>query len=143
MRRLEALSMLVFVLLAACAEGMTNFGAGGSGRGGGTPIGNGGSGGSGGSGGMGGGAVLTTSSHSSSSTSGSGPTPTNCSQADGYQGCCVGNVSYYCPNGSSTVTKKICPSGQVCGWNPGKSYYACVAPPAQADPTNTYPIACK
>jgi len=139
MRRCKWLSFFVLVpLAAACAHGETLEGAGGSGRGGGSPVGNGG-GGTGGSGSSSSGS----SGQSSSSGNSSGSAPTNCSQAGGYAGCCYDNTYYYCANGSSTLTKKTCPSGQVCGWSSSKGYYACVAPPAEADPSNQYPIDCQ
>jgi hypothetical protein len=118
---------VVLPLSAACAQGETFYGAGGSGRGGGTPVGTGGSGGS----------------QSGAGGHSSGTAPTSCAQAGGYAGCCLGNTSYYCQTGSTTVTMKACPSGQVCGWNASKSYYSCVAPPGGADPSNMYPIACQ
>jgi hypothetical protein len=78
----------------------------------------------------------------SGGSTGSGTAPTTCSQADGKQGCCVGNELYYCASSSSSLTKTACSSGEVCGWSASSGYYDCVSPPASADPSGTYPIAC-
>jgi hypothetical protein len=141
MRRLQALSFFMVVpLAAACAQGETFYGAGGSGRGGGTPV---GTGGANGTGGATSGTGMAQSSSSSSSSSNGGTVPSKCLQVDGTVGCCVGNTAYWCAKGSTTLTQKVCPGGQVCGWNPNQKYYSCVAPPGGADPTNNFPIACK
>ncbi len=68
--------------------------------------------------------------------------PANCDDADGVIGCCIGNDNYFCASGSSTVTESTCSSGKVCGWNASKGYYGCVSPPAESDPTDTFPLAC-
>jgi hypothetical protein len=67
--------------------------------------------------------------------------PTTCTEADNAAGCCVGNVVYYCE--STTLETKTCSGSDVCGWDSTKGYYYCVAPPGGADPSGTYPIACK
>jgi len=73
-----------------------------------------------------------------------GGTPTTCTQADNAVGCCGANgKNYYCATGSTTVTAKACSGTEVCGWSASRSYYYCVAGPATADPSGTYPIACK
>jgi hypothetical protein len=51
-------------------------------------------------------------------------------------------VNYYCTTGA-TVVAKPCPSGLVCGWMSVNQYYACVMPPAMADPSGLNPIACE
>lgn len=71
---------------------------------------------------------------------GSGTAPTTCTEADGKIGCCDGNVLYYC---SSSLTSKKCSGSDVCGWDKSSSYYGCVAAPGGADPSGTYPLACK
>jgi len=68
--------------------------------------------------------------------------PTTCAQANTTYGCCVGSEVYYCSSGSSSVTKKACSGGEVCGWEASKGYYYCVASPGGADPSGTYPMAC-
>jgi hypothetical protein len=127
MRRMTlfASCFLALPLAAACAQGSTAIGLGGSGRGGGDTTETGG-------GGSGGGA----------SSSGSSA-PTSCAQASGYAGCCVGDTFYYCGKSSGGVTPKPCPSGQTCGWDATGSYYACVAPPGVADPSGQHPRACQ
>ena len=73
-----------------------------------------------------------------------GGTPTTCAEADTTIGCCGANGdNYYCGTGSSTVTKTACTGTKVCGWSASKGYYTCVAGPAEADPSGTYPLACK
>ena len=135
MRCCKWLSFFVLVpLAAACAQGSTLEGLGGSGRGGGTPAGNGG--GTDGSGGS-------STSGQASSSGNSGNPPASCSLAGGYAGCCAGNTNYYCPKGSSKITPNVCASGQVCGWISKDGYYGCVAPPGEADPSHEYPIACQ
>jgi hypothetical protein len=67
--------------------------------------------------------------------------PTTCKEADDDIGCCVGDVLYYCV--TTTLTKQTCKGTKVCGWSKADDYYACVAPPGGADPSGTYPIACK
>jgi hypothetical protein len=137
MHRFKRLSFFVIVpLAAACAQGATLEGIGGSGRGGGTPVDTGGAAGTGGT-------SASSSSGQASSSGNSGNAPTTCTKAGGYEGCCIGTTSYYCSKGSTTVTEKACPSGQTCGWSSSKGYYACVAPPAEADPEGQYPIACQ
>ncbi|MGO8994785.1 MAG: hypothetical protein ACLQVI_15825 [Polyangiaceae bacterium] len=69
--------------------------------------------------------------------------PTTCSQANTKIGCCVGNTVYYCSSSSSSITKKTCSSGDVCGWDSTDSYYYCVASPGGADPSGKYPIDCE
>jgi hypothetical protein len=127
-------------LLVACAHSSAEPDIG-SGRGGGVPVGTGGATSSTSSGDA---ASSSTSGSTTTATTGSsGEPPTTCALAGGYEGCCEGNTSYYCSMGSTTVTQKVCGSGEVCGWDSAKSYYACVSPPSMPDPTNTYPIACK
>jgi hypothetical protein len=55
----------------------------------------------------------------------------------------VGNTNYYCTAGGTTVIQKACAGGLVCGWDAAHAYYACVAPPGGADPSNQHPIACQ
>ena len=76
----------------------------------------------------------------SGSGGGTGKPPTSCAAANASIGCCYNNVLYYCT--TSSLTQKACTSGQVCGWNPSKSYYACVSPPATSDPSGVNPLAC-
>lgn len=78
----------------------------------------------------------------SGSGGGTGKPPTSCAAANGSIGCCLNNVLYYCAATSTSLTQKSCTSGQVCGWSPGKSYYACVSPPATSDPSGANPLAC-
>ena len=74
-----------------------------------------------------------------------GGTPTTCAQADTTVGCCGANGdNYYCASATSTtVSKTACATGKVCGWSASKMYYECVSGTAEADPSGTYPIACK
>jgi hypothetical protein len=61
---------------------------------------------------------------------------------DGDIGCCDGSgVLHWCSDGQ-TVVDQPCTGGDVCGWNAYWSFYDCVAPPAQSDPSNTYPMMC-
>jgi predicted phosphodiesterase len=84
----------------------------------------------------------TTSSTSTGSTSSGGGIPTTCAGADGAIGCCTaGGVLYYCSS-AGTLENKTCPSGEVCGWSAADNYYACVTPPATADPSGTDPLLC-
>jgi hypothetical protein len=124
MRRNTLLASFLAVPLAAaaCAEGSTAIGLGGSGRGG--------------------GAVDTGGSGTGGASSGSSG-PTSCAQASGYAGCCIGSTFYYCGKSSSGVSAKPCPSGQTCGWDATSNYYACVAPPGVADPSGAHPITCQ
>jgi hypothetical protein len=78
---------------------------------------------------------------SSGGTGAGSAVPTTCGGADQKAGCCVGNDLYYC-DGSTTVSKKSCTSGKVCGWDSSEKYYDCVASPG-VDPSGTYPIACQ
>jgi hypothetical protein len=83
----------------------------------------------------------TTASGTTSGTSSGGTAPTNCTEADGAAGCCLGSTLYYCKSGSTTVTPKACTGGNVCGWNSTKDYYDCVTS-ADPDPSGTYPRSC-
>lgn len=74
-----------------------------------------------------------------------GAIPTTCTQADSTYGCCgPNNTNYYCgTNTPTTVSSTACTGTKVCGWNATKGYYDCVAPPASADPSGVYPLACQ
>jgi Calcineurin-like phosphoesterase len=86
--------------------------------------------------------TTTSSTSATSSTSSGGGIPTTCAGADGAIGCCTaGGVLYYC-SGGSTLETKACTGGEVCGWSASDGYYACVAPPATADPSGTNPLLC-
>lgn len=81
--------------------------------------------------------------NNSSSASSGGGAPMTCAEADGGVGCCEGSAQlYYCTQGSSMPTLQTCGGGTVCGWSAANAYYDCVPPPAKADPSNQYPIAC-
>jgi hypothetical protein len=67
--------------------------------------------------------------------------PTTCTEADNAIGCCAGNVVYYCEK--TTLETKTCSGTDVCGWDKTEGYYYCVASPGGADPSGTYPLACK
>jgi hypothetical protein len=71
-----------------------------------------------------------------------GGTPLTCASVDDQQGCCdTKGVVHFCdPMGA--LLSQMCTLGQVCGWNDQKFYYDCVPPPAQADPSGMYPLAC-
>jgi hypothetical protein len=70
-------------------------------------------------------------------------TPTTCAEADGLVGCCGPNGDvYYCASDAMPVISTKCSASKVCGWNATQSYYDCVAPPATADPSGTYPMSC-
>jgi hypothetical protein len=72
----------------------------------------------------------------------SGGVPTTCNQAYGSVGCCgPDNTNYYCTG--TTVTSKACTGTKVCGWSASEGYYACVAAPGGADPSEENPIDCQ
>jgi hypothetical protein len=80
---------------------------------------------------------------STAGTGGSGGGPAlTCATVDDQQGCCdAKGVVHFCdPMGS--LLSQTCSAGTVCGWNDFKFYYDCVSPPAHADPSGMYPLAC-
>ncbi len=70
--------------------------------------------------------------------------PTTCAQANESFGCCdPAGTLFYCQTGSTTLVKKSCSGGKVCGWDSTSSYYNCVAAPGGDDPSGTHAIACQ
>ena len=87
---------------------------------------------------------MDTDSGSDTGTHPDGGTPTTCSQANNFVGCCGANGdNYYCPADGGALTTTACTSPKVCGWSATKKYYACVAAPGTADPSGTNPMACQ
>jgi hypothetical protein len=82
-------------------------------------------------------------SHGAADSSTSG-VPTTCAQANESFGCCdPAGTLFYCQTGSTTLVKKSCSGGKVCGWDSTSSYYNCVAAPGGDDPSGTHAIACQ
>jgi len=82
-------------------------------------------------------------SHGAADSSSNG-VPTTCAQANESFGCCdPAGVLFYCQTGSTTLVKKSCTGGKVCGWDSTSTYYNCVAAPGGDDPSGTHAIACQ